>query len=386
MGTGLPLSELSMHESGLTIDWHDGRQSGFSYFWLRDNARDSISFDQRSHQRELFTAGLDPDIRPVAAHLNPALNAVEITWPKLAEPVIYESRFLRSFIDIEQPRLAPPSLWTAASLAETDIRHEFKDCLGDAGLRQCLHTLSRFGVVLLANCPCVPDSVTKMANQIGYIRQSIFGGLWQFQANENRADSAYTSKELRPHTDGTYSLDAPGLQILFCLAYDAKGGESIIVDGFKIAQNLAIRHPELYDDLCRIDVTGLYQGDGVMLEASRPIFRHAKMGQIEQVSFNNYDRKSVKLADDDMQQLYEGIRAVDLMLTDSAYQWRYGLKSGEMLIFDNWRCLHGRAAFSGHRHMAGCYINREDYLSRLKTKQAQSNGLVMNLGDKGLIN
>ena len=52
-----------------------------------------------------------------------------------------------------------------------------------------------------------------MAESIGYVRQTIFSGLFEFEANEDMADSAYTPKELRPHTDGTYSHDAPGVQL-----------------------------------------------------------------------------------------------------------------------------------------------------------------------------
>ena len=35
-------------------------------------------------------------------------------------------------------------------------------------------------------------------------------------------------------------------------------------------------------------------------------------------------------------------------------------------VFDNWRVLHGRSAFSGKRRMCGAYIGRDDYVSRLK--------------------
>jgi len=60
------------------------------------------------------------------------------------------------------------------------------------------------------------SSVEKIAKKIGYVRESIFGGLWSFESNEDKADSAYTQQELRPHTDSTYSNDAPGLQLLLC--------------------------------------------------------------------------------------------------------------------------------------------------------------------------
>ena len=35
--------------------------------------------------------------------------------------------------------------------------------------------------------------------------------------------------------------------------------------------------------------------------------------------------------------------------------------TGELLIFNNWRILHGRGSFSGDRKMSGCYINKEDF-------------------------
>ena len=35
-------------------------------------------------------------------------------------------------------------------------------------------------------------------------------------------------------------------------------------------------------------------------------------------------------------------------------------------VFDNWRVLHGRAAFTGKRRMCGGYINHDDYISRYR--------------------
>ena len=37
-----------------------------------------------------------------------------------------------------------------------------------------------------------------------------------------------------------------------------------------------------------------------------------------------------------------------------------------MAVFDNWRVLHGRTAFTGKRRMSGAYINRDDFISRWK--------------------
>jgi gamma-butyrobetaine dioxygenase len=44
-----------------------------------------------------------------------------------------------------------------------------------------------------------------------------------------------------------------------------------------------------------------------------------------------------------------------------------------VMCFDNYRVLHGRTEFdpnSGHRHLQGCYIDRDDFLSRIRTLEA----------------
>ncbi len=64
--------------------------------------------------------------------------------------------------------------------------------------------------------------------------------------------------------------------------------------------------------------------------------------------------------------LYRAIAAFDRLANDPAMQWRRGLRQGDLLVLDNWRVLHARAAFSGIRRMAGCYLNREDFESRLR--------------------
>ena len=68
---------------------------------------------------------------------------------------------------------------------------------------------------------------------------------------------------------------------------------------------------------------------------------------------------------------YKAIKKFDLIANDKNYQWRHILKPGELLIFNNWRILHGRASFSGTRKISGCYINKEDFDSSCKT-----NGII----------
>ena len=88
--------------------------------------------------------------------------------------------------------------------------------------------------------------------------------------------------------------------------------------------------------------------------------------EIIQVSFNNYDRAAFRLKNDLMIKFYEAIIKFDTMANSDDFQWKHVLKPGELLIFNNWRILHGRKAFKGSRKMSGCYINKEDFDSACK--------------------
>ena len=361
------LTNLVLGDDELSLSINGGAAS-FDYFWLRDNARDPVSFDSRSHQRELFTASVDPAIRPRNGWVDDGTGSLVLEWPDLDMAAHYEAGFLAEFAQAGDPmRLPDPQPWNAASLDPESVRLAYGDFRGEGGVPRLLERLLAHGFAVLTGTPRNLDAVQQVADSMGYVRQTIFGGLFEFEANEDMADSAYTPKELRPHTDGTYSLDAPGLQLLLCVDYDAEGGESIMVDGARIAADLKAAQPQIHDDLTRIGVTGLYKGDGVVLRARRPILRLDETGRLAPGTFNNYDRDTVRLADNDMRALYAGIRAFDSMANDAAYQWRYTLAPGDMLVFDNWRALHGRGAFRGRRKMAGAYLNREDFESCVRS-------------------
>ena len=251
-------------------------------------------------------------------------------------------------------------IWDKKDIGK-DIYTDFQNTITNDGFKEFLEKLYKFGFVVIQNCKTEMSSVEKIAKKIGYVRESIFGGLWSFESNNDMADSAYTQDELRPHTDSTYSNDAPGLQLLLCCHYEATGGESIMVDGFKIAEKIYKENRDLYTLLSEIEVTGQYIGDGVFLEAKRPIFKLNSNKELIQVSFNNYDRAAFRMDDEKTLKFYDAIREFDLIANNREYQWRHILKPGELLIFNNWRILHGRGSFKGDRKMSGCYINKEDF-------------------------
>jgi trimethyllysine dioxygenase len=67
-----------------------------------------------------------------------------------------------------------------------------------------------------------------------------------------------------------------------------------------------------------------------------------------------------------MTQLYTALRAFDDLANSASMRWSHVLRPGEALLFDNWRTLHGRGAYTGTRTMCGAYLNHEDFESRLR--------------------
>ena len=344
----------------LKIFFSNQIEDSFLNIWLRDHAKDEDSWDERSNQRKIFTAKLDPKLHIKKAEVKDNGNSLDILWSDTKKKINYTSKF---FLDnLNQSKTGKQSLkiWERKDLDQA-IYFNYNDVISKNGFKFFLKKLYEYGFVVVQNCKTEMRSVEKIAKKIGYVRESIFGGLWSFESNKDKADSAYTQDELRPHTDSTYSNDAPGLQLLLCCHYNATGGESIMVDGFKIAEKIKNEKKDIYDILTNFEVTGQYIGDGVYLQAKRPIFRLNSNRELAQVSFNNYDRAPFRMSDNKTIKFYEAIREFDLIANHKEYQWRRVLKTGELLIFNNWRILHGRGSFSGDRKMSGCYINKEDF-------------------------
>jgi len=236
----------------------------------------------------------------------------------------------------------------------------------DDGVRLWLTTIAQYGFAIVTDTPTTTSATEDLIRRVGYVRETIFGGFWEFTADLSKADLAYTNVHLSAHTDGTYSHDAPGLQMLHCLYFDGIGGDSTLVDGFKIAEVLRANEPELFAMLSTVAIPGQYIGDGAHLMSARPVFRHDHSGALVQVSYNNSDRAPFLLPADEMARLYEALRAFDLLANSESLQWRQVLQPGDALLFDNWRVLHGRYAYTGKRTLCGAYLNHEDFESRLR--------------------
>ncbi|MGE0138592.1 MAG: trimethyllysine dioxygenase [Ilumatobacteraceae bacterium] len=365
------IASLARHDRHLSITWNDGAESTYPWIWLRDHAHDESTLHPVTQQRQLFTASISPTLsaRDVAA----VGQSVAIEWDGDDQPSVLPIEFLVRFRRPFEPKAAidePRVLWDAETVLPPPTVPYDEVMASDEGVARWLRKVAAYGFAIATGTPPTAEATEALARRVGYVRETIFGGFWEFTADLSKADTAYTNLELRPHTDGTYSHDAPGLQMLHCLHFDGEGGASTMVDGFRIADELRREAPHHHALLSRIAIPGQYIGDGSHLMAARPVLRHDHAGSLVQVSFNNADRAPFLLPPDEMIELYDALRAFDLLANDERLQWRHVLRPGEALLFDNWRVLHGRTSYSGSRRLCGAYLNHEDFESRLRLASA----------------
>ncbi len=189
----------------------------------------------------------------------------------------------------------------------------------DEGVAEWLTMVARYGFCIATGTPATLDATHELVARVSYVRETIFGGFWDFEADLSKADTAYTNLELRPHTDGTYSHDAPGMQVLHCISFDGTGGESSIVDGFWIAAELERDAPEHFHTLStRRRTRPVHRrrlaSDGRPADpASRP-----QRSSSSRCSFNNSDRAPFLLPPDEMMAFYDALRAFETLANDHA--------------------------------------------------------------------
>ena len=82
----------------------------------------------------------------------------------------------------------------------------------------------------------------------------------------NPNDLAYTSLGLSAHADNPYRKPIPGIQLLHCIANEADGGDSTLVDGLAITNYMKKNEKPLFDILSSIEILFRFTDKDVILE------------------------------------------------------------------------------------------------------------------------
>jgi trimethyllysine dioxygenase len=203
----------------------------------------------------------------------------------------------------------------------------------------------------------------------------------------SKGDLAYSNQSLPAHTDTAYFTDPAGLQIFHCLSHPCPpgtGGETLLVDAFFVASEIKKRDPQAYDTLSHLPVAFHASGnedDVLRPPISQPVLRHDHQGRLHQARWNNEDRCVLGegWTPDAVREWYRAARVFEDVCTSKEAEYWVKLNPGTVVgelqafapvhvlnetVIDNWRVMHGRAAFTGQRRMCGAYVGADDWRSR----------------------
>ncbi|QDS72861.1 hypothetical protein FKW77_007330 [Venturia effusa] len=344
------------------------------YEWLRDHCHCEACVHPSTKQRLIETFDdISPLISPETVKEEP--QSFLVKWNDG-----HESRYSKSWLSASGEKIRPRTselqgmvemkLWTGKQIKNAAPTVDYDNVMTtDKGLKAWLYTIRKYGFCYIENTPITPEATEKLLERIAYIRHTHYGGFYDFTADLAKGDTAYTQLGIGAHTDNTYFSDPAGLQVFHLLSHpDGEGGASQLVDGFAAARQLLKEDPKAYQILSQTQIDAHASGNedsSIQPWTTFPTLVHDPFGgQLVQVRWNTTDRAAIDLPIEEMQDWYNAARKWTGILKRFEY-WEQ-LQPGKPLIFDNWRVLHGRSAFTGKRRMCGGYINRDDFISRFK--------------------
>lgn len=364
--------QIELHEESMMVTWDNNHKSEYHFLWLRDNCHCSECIATLTREQVFEVCDVPLTIKPLNAYISDDQKII-IEWDYADHISQFHPGWLFSHCYSKSTLEAnkwQPSTWDTERISHELPTAMYEDILqDDTQLLTWLRELRDYGIALVEGVDTTPNTLIKVANRISFIRETNFGTIFNVQAKADANSSAYTDLRLPLHTDLPTRELQPGLQFLHCLINDASGGESIYVDGFKIAEYMRENHSEEFQDLCTIPMS-FYNKD----KHSDYRFRSTVMvkdsnNDVIEVRLANFLRGPIDVPSHQTMALYKAYKCFILLTREPKFQLFYRLNAGDLVVFDNRRVLHARNAFdlqTGTRHLQGCYIDRDEHLSRIR--------------------
>lgn len=364
----MTVTTLTVRTDTLVVAWTDGTTSPFPTIWLRDNCPSGLH--PETHERLLDLLAID---------LAPVLTSA--THKDGTAILVYGdghiSHMPLSLLNAHRPgqqaydaAKIPARLWRADLGAANIPRHASAPILTeDPALNSWMQDTATYGLALVEHLPDRAGAGMDIAKRIGFLRTTNFGTTFEVVNKPDPNNLAYTSVALPLHTDLPNQEVPPGYQFLHCLANEATGGGSLFTDGFAMAEDLRQEDPDAFRLLCEVAIPFRFHDETADIRVHRPVITLGPEGEVIEIRYNAHLAGIFDMAADIMPAYYRAYRAYMAKTRDPKYRLIFKLKAGEMVVFDNRRVLHGRDTFdpsTGYRHLHGCYVDRGEFLSRLR--------------------
>jgi gamma-butyrobetaine dioxygenase len=324
---------------------------------LRDRC-DCAACRHPSGQRLLDPATIQPGTRPTDIRLDG--DALRVLWM----PEGHDSVYSLAALDPSGHGRVVPTLWDANDAGSLPTaQHEdivADDPSGRGELLRWLRGVEQMGCGMLRGIPVADGEVARVAELFSHVRETNYGRYFDVRSVVDPSNLANTSFGLAAHTDNPYRDPVPTMQLLHCLESTARGGENMLVDGWRVAEEVRAQQPDGFDLLVRRGVTFEYRDVDAELSHHAPLIELDTDGMVRGIRFNPRSMQNPSMPADELALWYDAYLLLARLLAEPRFQIRLRLDPGDLFIVDNRRVLHGRTAFvatSGSRWLQGCYAD-----------------------------
>ena len=350
-------------EGAVALSLNNGEGGVFNYdlpnLWLRDNCPcDDCRVPQTQEKRFILSS--------VAADISPQNVLIEDAELKIIWPDSHQTYYtLDSIRDLVQPTRSLQQSWpddfTPASYQWDLFLHN------SAVAIEALESFMRLGVILITDAPTEPDTLEQLAPILGPIRELLFDRIHNVSVEGHVYNIAHTSLGLPPHNDfASYSFP-PSAQALHMLHNEVPGGNSIVVDGWAVLEQLRFEHPDYFRILCDFAVPFREFDDNNETFAVEPIIRCDSAGNIVSMRFSNQLMQTMNPLQKSIKEFYRAYHELCVRVADVRYRSTFRLESGQIILVAAHRVLHAREAFDpiGKRHLQDAYFELDNIANKL---------------------
>ncbi|XP_065826983.1 gamma-butyrobetaine dioxygenase-like [Oscarella lobularis] len=376
-GTRIEQAVSSTQLRELNVTWNDGTTHAFPNVWLRDQCWCPKCRNPTTEQNLVDSASIPLDIAFTDVALSDA-GKLKITWMNDNHQSVYDGDWLRECVEkkarLERLRraLKGPRLWRALRVDSLPTARYDSVMKSDVDLYKWMLGLQDYGFAIVKGVPPVKDTLRLFAERIAYVKETIFGQLFDVIAEPEDVAShfAYTSQALDLHTDLNYREKSPGFQMLHCL--ESKGppdqGTSHFADGFAAAGWLRENHPSAFHILTSLPVNFTLRTYGRKYCYHVPIICTDPCGNVEEIHVNNDTLNTSDIPRDSIVPFFASYKTFVAKLRDGSVDVRFKLEEGDLVTFCNRRILHGRTGYDPkktRRYLQGCYLDYDEVTSKL---------------------
>ena len=361
------ISSIVERGDALTAIWSGGDETSLPYLWLRDNCGCGECRVVQTTEKRFHICRVAGEIRPQRVTIErPGRDDEElvIVWPD-GHRTRYRSSDIRHLAG--EPRRADREVrvWDSRFQPRRCDYRQFldDDCAAAALIEEFLQT----GACVLVDAPIEPDSSEQLAGRLGPVREVVFDRIHNVVVDPKGYSIAHTDLAIAPHNDFTSYSWPPSVQVLHMLANECEGGESSIVDGFRVLDGLRRDCPDRFDVLCTVPVPFRLASERNESYAVNPMVELDSDGSLRLFRFNTQQMKTIPLSEPRLGEFYAAYHELSTRVNAEGSRASLRLEAGQILLIASHRVLHGRTALSsgGRRHLQDAYFEHDNVRNHL---------------------